>query len=227
MKERWTARWFRKRALVYHVLVLILAPGCLWAGWWQIHRAESGNTLSYLYAVEWPIFAVLSIIGWWQLIHEDPAAVESRKVERARRAVERGPFIPPPAEAESGFYHSLETPHRESLGQAGGGGYDVVRRLTPDDGAGALDRLGPWTAPDDEPVATHALSSYNAYLARLSAGGGRKSWRDPHGVGPARRRADPASTLGAGEDEGTALDATRGREVGPGAQPSRRQGGRE
>ena len=41
----------------------------------------SGNTLSYAYSVEWPIFAVIAVIGWWQLIHEDPAEVVARKVE--------------------------------------------------------------------------------------------------------------------------------------------------
>ena len=41
-------RWFCKRALFYHLLVAIIAPGCLYAGWWQVHRAMAGNFLSYL-----------------------------------------------------------------------------------------------------------------------------------------------------------------------------------
>lgn len=169
MKEPWHVRWFRRRALLYHLIVAILCPGCLLAGWWQINRAMEGNTLSYLYSVEWPIFAIMSVVGWWQLIHEDPAAVESRKVERARRAAHKGPWIPPPADADSGFYHPLQPGHAGAIGTGTAElGHEEVHGL-PSGGA-------------EEPVAVHALSSYNAYLAKLSAGGGRKSWRNPHGI---------------------------------------------
>jgi hypothetical protein len=180
VKERWTVRWFRKRALLYHLLVLIIAPGCLYAGWWQVHRAEAGNTLSYLYSVEWPIFAILSIVGWWQLIHEDPAAVESRKVERARRAAHRGPYIPPPPEAESGFYHPLQPGSHGTLGPGDTSAEGVGTRMAV---------TGDTDASGGAPV--HALSSYNAYLARLSAGGARKSWRNPRGIPPTTVRAAP------------------------------------
>ncbi len=46
-------------------------PGCGVAAWWQITRATDGNGLSYLYAVEWPIFAILGAYFWWMLIHTD------------------------------------------------------------------------------------------------------------------------------------------------------------
>jgi DNA-binding transcriptional regulator of glucitol operon len=54
-----------------HLAVLIVAPGCLLAAWWQATRAESGNLLSWLYAVEWPAFAVISVIMWWQVVHDN------------------------------------------------------------------------------------------------------------------------------------------------------------
>jgi hypothetical protein len=191
VKERWVVRWFRKRALLYHLLVAILAPGCLYAGWWQVQRAESGNTLSYLYVVEWPIFAIMSVVGWWQLIHEDPAAVESRKVERARRAANRGPFVPPPPDADSGFTHPLQPGSYGALGAARHGGDEdhalALRRSGSSDAAG-------YGAGDDQPM-VHALSSYNAYLARLSAGGGRKSWRNPHGVTAETVADEPPPTV--------------------------------
>jgi hypothetical protein len=194
VKERWTVRWFRKRALLYHLLVAIIVPGCLYAGWWQIHRAMQGNTLSYLYSFEWPIFAILAVVGWWQLIHEDPADVDARKVERARRAANPGPFVPPPPEAESGFFHPLGPAQAAAIQsrsashpEAGSGA--AVDRLDPHRGqvmaADYDDRIDPDEA---DPLAVHALSSYNAYLAQLAAGGGRKSWRNPHGAPPRRPR---------------------------------------
>lgn len=185
MKERWTVRWFRKRALVYHLLVVTITPGCLLAGWWQVQRAIQGNTLSFLYAVEWPVFAVLAVVGWWQLIHEDPARVEARKVERARRAADRGPTVPPPPEADSGFFHPLGPAQAAAIGERAGGDQ-------PGEPPGALEVVDPRTgrlvpADDVDPDSiqpVHALSGYNSYLARLSAGGGRKSWRNPHGAPP-------------------------------------------
>jgi DNA-binding transcriptional regulator of glucitol operon len=51
--------------------MLLFVPGCAAAAWWQITRATDGNGLSYLYAVEWPIFAILGVYFWWMLIHTD------------------------------------------------------------------------------------------------------------------------------------------------------------
>src|SRR5579884_916862 len=67
-------RWFSARAVLLHVLVIVAVPLCLFAGWWQATRAMSGNLLSYFYAIEWPAFAVLSIFGWWQLVHAETGA---------------------------------------------------------------------------------------------------------------------------------------------------------
>ncbi len=64
-------RWLSKRAFLLHIGVLLFVPGCAAAAWWQITRATDGNGLSYLYAVEWPIFAILGTYFWWMLIHTD------------------------------------------------------------------------------------------------------------------------------------------------------------
>jgi integral membrane protein len=72
-------RWFSRRALLLHLEVAIIAPGCVLAGWWQATRALAGNALSWVYSIEWPVFALLAIAGWWYLIHEDPEAYKARK----------------------------------------------------------------------------------------------------------------------------------------------------
>lgn len=65
-----------------HLLLVTVVPGCLLAGWWQAHRALNGNLLSYFYSLEWPLFAVLGVIAWWQLVHDVP--VPGRPVEPVR-----------------------------------------------------------------------------------------------------------------------------------------------
>lgn len=57
-------RLLAPRWLVIHVIAVGLVLLFIALGWWQLHRAESGNTLSYAYALEWPTFALL-VIGFW------------------------------------------------------------------------------------------------------------------------------------------------------------------
>jgi DNA-binding transcriptional regulator of glucitol operon len=75
-------RWLSKRAFALHVAVLVFVPGCGLAAWWQITRATDGNGLSYLYAVEWPIFAILSAYFWWMFIHTDYETVGLKGMRR-------------------------------------------------------------------------------------------------------------------------------------------------
>ena len=72
-------RWFSRRAVMFHLEVVIVATGCLAAGWWQATRALAGNGLSWVYTIEWPVFALIAVGGWWFLIHEDPEAYRARK----------------------------------------------------------------------------------------------------------------------------------------------------
>lgn len=77
-------RWFSGRALTLDLEVLIVAPGCAVAGWWQATRALAGNGLSWFYSIEWPVFAILAVWGWWYLIHEDPEVYAARRWFRRR-----------------------------------------------------------------------------------------------------------------------------------------------
>ena len=48
----------------------VVVPGCLALAWWQASRALSGNTLSWAYTFEWPVFAGYALYMWWRLWHE-------------------------------------------------------------------------------------------------------------------------------------------------------------
>ena len=82
MRERWLSR----RAICLHLAVVVWVPGCLIAGWWQVTRALGGNGLSYLYSVEWPVFALVGIWMWWSLVHTDPETVGARAQRRLEEA---------------------------------------------------------------------------------------------------------------------------------------------
>lgn len=71
-------RWLSTRACKLHLALLVIVPGCLIAGWWQLHQALGGNGLSWAYTFEWPCFAILAAVAWWHLIHEDEASRDLR-----------------------------------------------------------------------------------------------------------------------------------------------------
>jgi hypothetical protein len=62
--------WFSRRAVKLHVVILIVVPAFLALCLWQVSRALGGNSLSWAYVFEWPIFAAYAIYMWWRLVHE-------------------------------------------------------------------------------------------------------------------------------------------------------------
>jgi len=66
--------WWSRRAVALHVLLAVVVPGCLAAGWWMYSRATHGDNIAWVYTVEWPFFACYAVYMWWKLLHDDPAA---------------------------------------------------------------------------------------------------------------------------------------------------------
>jgi DNA-binding transcriptional regulator of glucitol operon len=94
-------RWLSGRAVSLHLAVLVFVPGCAVAAWWQIHRAQDGNQLSYLYSVMWPVFGILGLYFWWMLLHTDYETVGLKGMRRQQEAAATGDggtvAITPPA----------------------------------------------------------------------------------------------------------------------------------
>jgi DNA-binding transcriptional regulator of glucitol operon len=151
------SRWFSRRSLLLHLAVVVWVPGCGVAAWWQVTVALAGNSLGWLYAVEWPVFAVLGVCGWWQLVHDDPETVRERRAARKGRAIEPRADAPPAGES-------------------------LVEEQRAEDAAPALTAEAVTAIHRAEGADEH-LAAYNAYLATLATTGRRKSWRDPTGAG--------------------------------------------
>ncbi len=54
-----------------HVVLLLGLAFCAVAFWFELGRAEGGNTLSWAYVFEWPLLAVFAVYMWWKVLHED------------------------------------------------------------------------------------------------------------------------------------------------------------
>jgi hypothetical protein len=177
--------------LLLHLAFVVVAGGCLIAGWWQVHRAMQGNTLSYLYSVEWPAFAVVAGIGWWQMFHDTPEDIAARKAHHARARAASTEVVARtlPRSALAITVGSEEADRTRGLGSGSG-----PPRLTTgdDDGAplpAAVNDAVPvlpngddpaLLASEDEPV--DGITAYNRYLATLAVRGKPKTWRNPRGI---------------------------------------------
>jgi len=67
-----TPKW-----VAWHLIMVGSVWGMLALGDWQLHRAESGNSLSWAYTFEWPIFAIFAVVFWAKTIRDEfhpPAA---------------------------------------------------------------------------------------------------------------------------------------------------------
>ncbi len=62
---------FKPRWLGWHALMVASVLGMLALGNWQLHRAEAGNSLSWAYTFEWPIFAGFAIVFWAKTIRDE------------------------------------------------------------------------------------------------------------------------------------------------------------
>ena len=84
-----------------HATLAALVGGCSVLCDWQVHRALSGNDLSWAYVFEWPFFAGYGVYVWWRLVHEQlaPAPPAGPVGESPAPASPAGPVGETPAPA--------------------------------------------------------------------------------------------------------------------------------
>lgn len=88
--------------LTTHLAAVVVVPGCIVLCWWQVTRALSGNTLSWAYVFEWPIFAAYGVYMWWKLIHDHPATNRSEDEKTDAATATGGHGTDPGSGAEAG-----------------------------------------------------------------------------------------------------------------------------
>jgi DNA-binding transcriptional regulator of glucitol operon len=69
-RPHWTIL-LRPRWLAWHLFAVVATLGMLWLGDWQLHRAESGNELSWAYTFEWPLFAIFGMYFWAKTLRDE------------------------------------------------------------------------------------------------------------------------------------------------------------
>jgi hypothetical protein len=162
-EQRWRIL-FTPRWLGWHLFAVLAFIGMLWLGDWQLHRALSGNSLSWAYTFEWPIFAVFGVVFWTKTVrdelHPRPDA-DSEPEEISLPAGARRPGV----QATAGAAADGAGVGLASNGHAGAA-FTASANQAGRDGAGTGDGHTDVdsTGPQDE-----ELAEYNAYLAKLNA----------------------------------------------------------
>jgi DNA-binding transcriptional regulator of glucitol operon len=99
MKGLWSPAWIAR-----HVVAVVLVLGFLGLGWWQYSRASEGNTLSWGYTFEWPVFAAFVVFLWIREIQHERRAGETPPPDAAPE--------PPPGERLPGAPVTVGRPVR-------------------------------------------------------------------------------------------------------------------
>jgi DNA-binding transcriptional regulator of glucitol operon len=75
-------KYLTLRAIGLHIALVFWIVLCALAAWWQVGRAVQGNSLSFLYAIEWPMIGVLGIVGWYSLLNTEKVGEHKEKARR-------------------------------------------------------------------------------------------------------------------------------------------------
>jgi hypothetical protein len=142
--------------LAWHTFAVVAFWGMCWLGDWQFHRAISGNSLSWAYTFEWPLFAVMGGYFWAKTIRDE---------FHLRSGAVGGTADGRPGEALPGGDVAGEDLAGEGLAGVDLAGGSLPAEAAGDGGRSAMVGHGPGGAagPGDREADARA-----AYLARLS-----------------------------------------------------------
>ena len=70
--------------------LVVGVPVCLGAGWFELTRALGGREVAWVYAFEWPFYAVAGTYMWWQVWRPRPRVLPEQ-LSRAGPTIRREP----------------------------------------------------------------------------------------------------------------------------------------
>ncbi len=78
----------RNQKLWLQITIFVAIPFCLWAGWFEFGRAQSGNWRAWVYTFEWPFFAFLAIYLYRRLTNGNPIRIPRPDLEKLAKLAE-------------------------------------------------------------------------------------------------------------------------------------------
>jgi hypothetical protein len=98
-------RWLfllRPGWIAWHLFAIGATFGMAWLADWQLHRALSGNSLSWAYTFEWPLFTIFGWYFWWRTVRDEfrrragtlPSFKPAEEPESAHSLADAAPATP-------------------------------------------------------------------------------------------------------------------------------------
>lgn len=75
----------QKQKRILNISLFLVIPFCLWAGWFEFGRAQSGNWRAWVYTFEWPFFAAISLYLWRRLSKGEIPHIPAPNLEELAR----------------------------------------------------------------------------------------------------------------------------------------------
>ena len=75
-------------AFKLHLTLLIGLSLCAAAFFFELGRAEGGNSLSWAYVFEWPLLGIFGIYMWWNFLHGGTNRLRKKRVVKPAVAPE-------------------------------------------------------------------------------------------------------------------------------------------
>jgi len=90
MRARTRRMWLSRQAFRLHGILIAGLTLCVVASYLEWSRALDGHNIAWVYAFEWPLFAVLGTGMWWRLLRSELLPGRRRTVPRRQPSSSRG-----------------------------------------------------------------------------------------------------------------------------------------
>ncbi len=105
-------------AVKLHITLLVGIALCAAAFWFELRRAEGGNTLSWAYVFEWPLLALFGIYMWWNFLHGGTTRLRRKRADKVTIAPEYSGMLAAWQQYQRELIATQNLPTSESDGDA-------------------------------------------------------------------------------------------------------------
>jgi len=107
-------------AVKLHFTLLIGLVLCAAAFWFELRRAQGGNTLSWAYVFEWPLLGIFGVYMWWKFLHDGSTRLRRKRVAKPALAPEYAGMLAAWQEYQRELTASQNAPAPEGNGEVAG-----------------------------------------------------------------------------------------------------------
>ena len=105
-------------AIKLHLTLLVGLGLCTAAFWFELSRAEGGNSLSWAYVFEWPLLGIFGIYMWWNFLHEGTTGLRRKRRAKPTMAPEYSGMLSAWQEYQRELAASQNAPAPDGDGEA-------------------------------------------------------------------------------------------------------------